>query len=188
MEDPGKTKRDSWLPFAWRVTATHMITYMVMGMLFSSLFRYEDMYRTGHLANFMRDFTSPWIAAGPSLQVIRGILFAAVLWPFRARIFSTPGGWRWLWGLMTGLAILGTAGPAPGSLEGFIYTQLSVREHMAALPEILVQTLAFSMILHYWERKPSRRMHIAAIAGVSLILLFSVAGVLAAKGMIPATP
>ena len=188
MEDAGPTKRSSWLSFAWRVTATHMITYMAMGMLFSTLFRYPEMYRTGHLAHFMRDFTSPWIPAGPSLQFIRGILFAGVLWPFHARIFNSPRGWRWLWGLMAGFAILGTAGPAPGSLEGFIYTQLSVTEHLTGLPETVVQTFIFSMILYFWEKKPSRRMHIAAVAGVSLILFFSLGGILAAKGLLPANP
>ncbi len=172
--------------FAWRVTATHMITYMVMGMVFSTLFNYQEMYRSGHLAHYMKDFSSPWIPAGPSFQFIRGILFALVLWPFRALIFDRPKGWLLLWGLMVGLAILGTAGPSPGSLEGIFYTQLSIREHLTALPEILVQTLAFSFILYRWENKSTKTMQIVAIIGVCLVLLFSIAGVLAAKGLLPA--
>jgi hypothetical protein len=188
MQHSGTNQQTSWASFAWRVTATHMITYMAMGMLFSTVFQYADMYRTGHLAEFMKDFSSPWIAAGPSLQFIRGLLFALVLWPFRALIFDRPKGWLLLWGLMVGLAILGTAGPSPGSLEGFIYTQLSLREHLTGLPEVLIQTLAFSFILFRWENNPTKSMQIGAIVGVCLILLFSIGGVLAAKGLLPANP
>jgi hypothetical protein len=188
MYNSGTIQQTSRASFAWRVTATHMITYMAMGMVFSSVFHYEELYRTGHLANFMKDFSSPWIPAGPSFQFIRGLLFALVLWPFRTMLFDRPKGWLLLWGLMVGLAILGTAGPSPGSLEGFFYTQLSLREHLTGLPEVLAQTLLFSIILYRWVNKPTKSMQIAAIVGVCLILLFSLAGVLATKSLLPANP
>lgn len=81
-----------------------------------------------------------------------------------------------LWLLFTGFAILGTAGPSPGSFEGVIYTQLSIKEHLIGLPETLLQTLAFSFLLDYWCNKPRKYFTILSIAGVLLILLMSIAG------------
>ncbi|MFI5184497.1 MAG: hypothetical protein ACHQNV_08865 [Vicinamibacteria bacterium] len=65
-------------------------------------------------------------------------------------------GWLKLWGLLMGLAIFSTAGAAPGSVEGMIYTKIPVAHHLLGLPEVLLQTLAFSLLLHAWHRHPGR--------------------------------
>jgi len=171
-------KKKSFGSFSWKVISLHMITYMIAGIIFSSLFSYEQLYKTGGLSKLMKDFSSPWISAGPSLQLIRGFLFSIVLWPFYDFIFSRPKGWTLIWLLFIGLAILGTTGPSPGSLEGIVYTQLSLKEHLIGLPEVLLQTLAFSFLLYNWCNKPRKYFTILSVVGVLLILLMSIAGLL----------
>jgi len=171
-------KKKSFGSFSWKVISLHMITYMIAGIIFSSLFSYEQLYKTGGLSKLMKDFSSPWISAGPSLQLIRGFLFSIVLWPFYDFIFSRPKGWTLIWLLFIGLAILGTTGPSPGSLEGIVYTQLSLKEHLIGLPEVLLQTLAFSFLLYNLCNKPRKYFTILSVVGVLLILLMSIAGLL----------
>jgi len=65
--------------FAWRVMACHMASYFVAGLLAYTLMDYRGLFQTPGLAQFMRPLESPWVAAGPALQVFRGLLIAAVL-------------------------------------------------------------------------------------------------------------
>jgi hypothetical protein len=161
-----------------------MITYMLMGVIFSTVFGYEELYRTGTFAHYMKDFSSSWIVAGPSLQIVRGFLFAFVLWPLTGYLFKRENGWALTWLLFLGFAVIGTAGPAPGSLEGIIYTQLSFAEHLVGLPETMLQTLLFSVLLFRWYRHPARIYNTLSILLVLLILLMSIAGILMSRGII----
>jgi hypothetical protein len=172
--------------FVWRVTATHMLTYFVAGLAALTLFDYASLYATTDLRLLMRPTDSPWVAAGPALQVIRGTMFGVVLWPLAERITS---GWRGgleLFGLVVGLAVFGAAGPAPGSLEGFLFTTVPPEVQLLGLPEVVVQTAAFSLLLSWWCRKPARWLDVAAGIGIALVLVVSVLGVLAATGVIDA--
>jgi hypothetical protein len=172
--------------FAWRVIATHMITYFAFGVIASRLFDYRTLYAETDLRHLMRHTDTAWVAAGPSFQFMRATVFAIVLWPIVDRIVQSTRGVLILYGLMVGLAVLGTAGPSPGSLEGLFYTRLPVSIHLTGLPEVIVQTGAFSFLLVTWHRKPARWMNVVAIIGIVLIAFMSAAGVLAALGLITA--
>jgi hypothetical protein len=172
--------------FLWRVVATHVVTYFVFGLLASTLFDYRALYVETELRHLMRTTDTAWVAAGPALQVLRGLLFALALWPIADRIVDRPRGGGVLYGLMLCLAVVGTAGPSPGSLEGFIFTTLPLRVHLTGLPEVVLQTGAFSFLLVAWHRKPARWKNVAAIIGLVAIALMSTAGVLAALGVIAA--
>ena len=167
----------SFVTLVWRVIALHMITYLVAGMIFSTIFSYRQLYSQGSLSGLMKDFNSPWIAAGPGLQWIRGALYAAVIWPFRIYFFENKNGWLYLWLLFLGFAIFGTAGPSPGSLEGMIYTKISFREQLIGLPEVVLQTGAFSWLLVRWYQHPKKWLNILAGITICLIILMSLAGV-----------
>lgn len=90
------------------------------------------------------------------LEVFRGLLFALVLWPIRDSFLEGKKGWLKLWFLFIGLAILGTAGPSPGSLEGMVYTQLPIGYHLWGLSEVIIQTMLFSLTVVFWYRKPAK--------------------------------
>ena len=106
--------------FLGRVTSSHLVTYFVAGILTYSLLDYATLFQSEGFSCLMRPLGSRWVAAGPALQVIRGIIFALALYPFRSVFLADRRGWLKLWGLLLGLAIFSTAGAAPGSVEGMI--------------------------------------------------------------------
>ena len=181
----GGTLVPSFPAFAWRVVSLHMLTYFLAGLAAFLLMDYRQLLEDTELRYLMRPVSSPWVAIGPALQVIRGMLFALILYPFASEIIRRKNGAVLLWGLFVGLAILGTAGPSPGSLEGMIYTKVELIHHLRGLPEVLLQTLLFSFGLVAWCRKPARWKNAVTIVAVVLVLLMSVAGALAAMGMLP---
>lgn len=164
--------------FVFRVTCCHVATYAAAGVVASQLFDYATLFQSEGFAAFMRPLDSRWVAAGPGLQVFRGVLFGVVLFPFRHVFLAEPNGWLKLWGLFLGLAILGTAGPAPGSIEGFIFTTLPPSRQLLGLVEVVVQTLAFSLVLVAAYRTTGRATDIilgivaALVVGMSVVALF----------------
>ncbi len=171
----------SFKSFTWRVVSLHVLTYFLAGLAAFFILNYRQAFETTELRYLMRPTTSTWVAAGPALQVIRGVLFALILYPLASHFIRRGNGALLLWSLFLGLAILGTVGPSPGSLEGIIYTKLPLKLHLLGLPEVLIQTLAFSFGLVNWCRKPSRWKDVTSGIGVCLVILMSVAGVLAAS-------
>ncbi len=171
----------SFKTFAWRVVVLHTITYFLCGLAAYLILDYRQAFETTELRFLMRPTTSAWVAGGPGLQPIRGLLIAAVLYPFASFFLRKKNGALLLWSLFLGLAILGTAGPTPGSLEGVLYTKLPIKLHLFGLPEVVLQTLLFSVGLVVWCEKPARWKNVAGAVCLGLVILMSIAGVLAAS-------
>ena len=170
--------------FFWRITASHMITYFAMGIMALFVLDYRTFFAEPPLSYLMRPVDSPWVALGPALQVFRGLVFSLSLWYFRDVILQPKYGWLKLWGLIVGLSILSTVGAAPGSIEGFIYTNIPARIQLFGYAEILPQTLLFSLMVYYWHLKPGKIWSVLSVICVVLILLAGLAGYFAAKGML----
>ena len=170
--------RDSFGRFFLRVSACHTVTYFVAGILAYTLLDYETAFRSEHMVCWMRPTSSRLIAMGPGLQWIRGLVFAIALYPFRAVFIGTSRGWLKLWGLLLGLGILSTYGPAPGSVEGLIYTTIPPLQQLAGLSEVVGQSLVFSILLVAWYRSASRAWGIVLYSLTALVILMSVAGAL----------
>jgi hypothetical protein len=172
------SKTDTFGIFLWRLTALHLITYFIVGIIAMNLFSYEHLFSSGNLALLMKPLDSPWVALGPGFQIFRGLVFAIVLWPFKSVFLNTEYGWLKLWLLFIGLSILSTFGPAIGSIDGMIYTTIPIGRQILFLPELFSQSFLLSFGIYYWYRKPKRVFKIISIILVSLILLMSVAGFL----------
>ena len=168
---------DTFPRFLARVTASHVVTYFVAGILAYSLLDYATLFQSEGFSCLMRPLDTWWIAAGPALQIIRGLIFALALYPFRSVFLAEHRGWLKLWGLLLGLAIFSTAGAAPGSVDGMIYTKIPISSQVRGLPEILLQTLAFSAALTAWHRHPHRAWAWVMGTVTVLVLLMSAAGV-----------
>jgi hypothetical protein len=167
--------------FFVRVTACHMVTYFVAGVLAYTAFDYATAFQSEHFVCWMRPTTSRWVAAGPGLQWIRGLVFAVALYPFRLVFLEGQRGWLTLWGLLLGLGILSTYGPAPGSVEGLLYTKIPPLAQLKGLSEVVGQSLAFSVLLVFWYRKPHRAWGIVLYAVTVIVVLMSIAGALAPR-------
>jgi hypothetical protein len=71
---------DGFARFFGRVTASHMVTYSVAGILAYTLLDYATAFESENLACYMKPTSSRWIVLGPAFQVIRGLVFAVALY------------------------------------------------------------------------------------------------------------
>ncbi len=142
---------------AVKSVVVHTVTYFVAGVLAYNLGDYARTFSEPPLSHFMRPTTEPLVRAGVLFQPIRGLIFAAALFPLRDVLFAGPRGWLTLWWLLVALGILSTFGPAPGSVEGLIYTIIPPGRQILGLWEVLLQALLLSVLLCYWVRHPEKR-------------------------------
>ena len=141
--------------FYIKVALIHTLTYFIFGLLFSNIFDYSTVYSYNVVNNFMRNFDSPLILLGPFLQPIRAIFITIALYPIR-NIIATKLGFLKLWIILVFIGIIATPAASPSSLEGIIYTQLPIEYHLMSLPELLLQTFTFSILLWVVELLPHK--------------------------------
>jgi len=146
----------AFVSFAIRVIVVHTVTYFVFGMIMSNVFDYGRVFQQEIIRDFMRPMESTSVFLGPILQPVRGLLYAIGLWPIRGVILEKKHGWLIVWGIFVLFGILGTPAASPSSMEGVIYSKLPLWYHLMGLPEILLQTLAFSFLLVWWDRHQFR--------------------------------
>ena len=161
--------------FVWRVIAAHVIAYFVAGTFAMNLFDYENLFSSGILSCVMKPTTDPFIAlGGTSLQVFRGIIVALILLPLRKVFTDEKYGFLKLGVLILGLSVLSTFGPAFGSIEGFIYTKMSVIEQIVGYPEALIWISLFVGILWSFYKFEKNAINIIAIILLALIVLMGI--------------
>lgn len=164
-------------------SVAHTLTYFLMGILAFNFLNYENSFISGALANYMRPTDSPWVAAGPGLQWIRGIIFALAFYPLREVFFGKKNGWLVMFWVLVALGILSTFGAAPGSIEGVIYTNYPTT--ILSYVEIVPQAFLFAGLLYYWVNRPEKKWLNWALGVLFvLVVLMSVMGVLAATGLL----
>jgi len=173
-----KTYQPTFGTFFWRITSTHMLTYFIMGIIASTLMNYKGAFENPPMSYLMKPIDSPWVAAGPVLQVLRGFVFSVALWLFRDNFLNVKKGWLKLWILIIGLSILSTTGATPGSIEGFIYTKIPVFTQMKGYFEVVPQTFLFSILVYYWYKKPGKIWNILSIILVLIIILLCSMGLM----------
>jgi hypothetical protein len=137
-----------------KTVVTHTVTYFLAGVLAFFAFNYPHLYADTSLALLMRPTTDTFVMAGPLFQPIRGLVFGLVFSTLRGPFFGQQKGWLLMWAVLVALGILGAFGPAPGSLEGMIYTVLPFRLHLIGLPETLLQSLVLSFVVFHWVNNP----------------------------------
>jgi hypothetical protein len=142
---------------ALKTVAVHTTTYFVAGLLAYTLGGYEETFSQPPLSHLMRPTSDPLVMAGPLFQPVRGIIIASAIYPFRDVLFGERRGWLTLWWLLLALGVLSTFGPAPGSVEGLIYTIIPPRAQILGLWEVLLQSLLFSLVLVYWVNHAEKR-------------------------------
>jgi hypothetical protein len=140
-----------------KTAVAHTTTYFFMGVLAVTTLHYKEAFARPEVACWMRQMNDPWVMAGPLFQPLRGLVFALAFYPLRQILFGTKRGWLVMWWLLVALGILGTFGPAPGSIEGMIYTTAAPLGQMMGWLEVVPQALLFSVILCYWVNRLEKR-------------------------------
>jgi hypothetical protein len=163
---------------AGKTVVTHTVTYFIAGILAYTLGDYERTFSEPPLSFFMRPTSDPMVMAGPLFQPIRGVIFALALYPLREVLFLRRNGWLILWWLLVALGILSTFGPAPGSVEGLIYTVIPPLSQILGLWETLLQSLLLSALLFFWIRNPRRWLNWTMGVIFALLMIMPVLGLL----------
>ncbi len=172
-----------FLGLAARSIVAHTITYFFMGVLAAFFLDYAAAFARPEMACWMRQARDPWIMAGPLFQPIRGLIFALVFYPLRSLLFGKKNGWLLMWWILVALGILSTFGPAPGSLEGMVYTRLPILGQIRGWLEVVPQALLLSALLCYWVNRPGKKWLNWTLGAVFfLLLLMPVLGLMVSKG------
>jgi len=174
--DPVSVAQPRFATLAAKTVVCHTLTYLLMGALAFYFLHYADWINKP--GSGMRPTTSMFVVFGPALQIFRGILFAAIFYPLREKLFGQKNGWLLIAWLLIGLGILGTFAAPAGSLEGFIYTTIPIGIQLRGYLEIVTQALLLSVLLFYWVRHPGKQW-----MTVTLTSLYSICVVLPILGM-----
>ena len=169
-----------FVTLAAKTVVSHTLTYFVMGALAFHFLHYADIINNPNSG--MRPMTSPYVILGPALQIVRGVLFATVFYPFREILFGRRNGWLLIAWILIGVGILGTFAAPPGSLEGFIFTTVPITSQLRGYLEIVPQALLLSALLFYWVRHPGKKW-LNWLLGVvyAICVLLPILGLLAPK-------
>jgi hypothetical protein len=152
----------TFLAFALKVIVAHTATYFIFGIIMSNVFDYGEIFQRPIIRDYMIPMDEHNIILGPFLQPIRGLIFAIGLWPLRGFLIEKKRGWLTLWGLLVTIGILSTPAASPGSIEGMLYSKLPMWYHLIGYPEIVLQTLVFSIWLVWWERQSAKSLEAVA--------------------------
>jgi hypothetical protein len=128
-----------------------------MGIFAAFTLDYARAFADPTVRLLMRQTTDPMVMAGPLFQPLRGVLFGIVFYLLRETFFHRPRGYLVLWVTLMIVGIANTFGPAPGSIEGAIYTVLPGGFQFRGLPEVILQTFFLSWLVCYWVRHPEKR-------------------------------
>ena len=162
---------DGYVPF--------LIGIFFLAFLFLN---YSESFAVPAMACWLRQTNDPMVAAGPLIQPIRGIIFGLAFFPKREVLFGKKYGWLITWWLLIALGILSTFGPAPGSVEGLLYTILPVS--YKTYLEIGLQSFLLSGLLYFWVNNPEKKW-LTWVLGIlfGLTIFLSVMGLIT-SGMI----
>jgi ABC-type cobalt transport system substrate-binding protein len=155
-----------------KTIVTHTVTYFIMGLLALTLLDYAGFFADSSLNVMMRPTDDPWVMAGPLFQPLRGLLFGLLFYLLREPFFERKHGWLLLWFVLAGVGIFGTFGPAPGSIEGMLFTIFALWVHLRSLPEVLLQSLFLALILVYWVNHPQKKW-LTWVMGIAFVILMS---------------
>ncbi len=135
----------SFLKFALIVVVSHVITYYIAGFIGRYVLGSSEFYPPSPQAiSYLRDPQNAMLLLWAFLgNILRGLLFAIVLFPFRQRIVEA-GVWRG--GLLiTGLIfVMGYVAASGGMIEHFVYFKAAdypLKFAAITFVEVLIQTL-----------------------------------------------
>lgn len=155
-----------------KTVVVHTITYFLLGILAATFLNYAERFARPELICWMRPVSDPLVMAGVLFQPLRGIVFALAFFPLREQLFGKRNGWLLLWWLLVALGILGTFGPAPGSIEGLVYTTIPWLDQVTGWLEVVPQALLLALGLWLWVRYAEQRW-LNWLLGVTFVIVMA---------------
>lgn len=145
----------SALVFAIGVIILHVVTYYFAGIIAQVILNARQYYPPSPNAiSFLRDPVSTYVQVRiVPAQVLRRVLFAIALYPFRRRIMELG---QYYGGLaVTGVVfLLGEVAGTGGMIEHYVYyISIPLGFVLITFVEVLLQTLLFGQLLLLWEKR-----------------------------------
>lgn len=167
--------------FVMKATVAHFVSYLICGLIFSKLFNYEVLFKLDNVQYFMRDAYGNSSLIGPFVQILRGAIIGCILLILKDNVLKKKNSWLYFWIIFAGLGIICTPGAAPASIEGIVYSQLPLEFHLKTAPELIVQTLLFSLwVTGDFKFKISEKFKIPVIVTAISGVGFSIGGIILA--------
>lgn len=159
----------------YRTIISHTVTYFATGVVASILLGYSTRMIRPDVALIIRNLTDPILMASPLFQPFRAALLAVVFYLFREVLFNNRKSWLMMWSMLGIIGILTPFSASWGGIEGMIFFNLPLMDHLAGWPEVFSQTLFLSVILTYWVNHPkSKRLHVTLLVGFILTMLLPI--------------
>jgi len=165
MDDP----RPSFTAILYRTIVTHTVTYFAVGVFAAVFLGYATRMARPDVAPIIRGMSDPILMATPLFQPLRAALLAVVFYLLREVLFGKHRGWLIMWCTLVVLGILTPFSASWGGIEGMIFFNFPIWDHIVGWPEVFAQTLLLSIILTYWVDHP-KSQRLRGIMGVGFIL------------------
>ena len=136
-----------------RYTIVHVLSYLIVGVISMFFMNYKEVFLTDSYFSHFRPLDSIIVQSAVLFQIFRGSLIALVIFPFHKTITESKNGFIYLFGLLFGLTAILSLPAAPGTIEGFIYTDVSITAHLIGVPEIFIQSVLISYLYFTWYQK-----------------------------------
>ena len=135
-----------------RFTLLHVVIYLVVGSIFYEISGYEEALATMEAFELWRPLESLGMVMVVFFgQIGRGAFLALMLFAFYAIYMARRNGWLLLFGLLFGLKVF------PAIFTPFESLGEAIADAAVGLPEILAQTLVFSLVFYAWEKRRNRK-------------------------------
>jgi hypothetical protein len=175
MDNP----QPSFWSILYRTIISHTFTYFATGVIAAILLDYSTRMIRPDVAPIIRKITDPILVASPLFQPFRAALLAIVFYLLRDVLFSNRKGWLIMWCMLVVLGILTPFSASWGGIEGMIFFNLPLWDHIVGWPEVFSQTLLLSVILTYWVDHPkSKRLRVILLVGFILAMLLPIIALL----------
>jgi hypothetical protein len=171
----------SFRSILYRTIISHTVTYFATGVVAAILLGYATRMIRPDVAPIIRKMTDPILMAGPLFQPLRAVLLAIVFYMLRDVFFGNRRGWLIMWCMLVVIGILTPFSASWGGIEGMIFFNLPIWDHIVGWPEVFSQTLLLSVLLTYWVDHPkSKRLHVILLVGFILTMLLPIMALSAA--------
>ena len=167
--------RPSFWSILYGTVVSHTVTYFATGIVAAILFNYSARMARPDVAPLIRSMTDPILMAGPLFQPLRAALLAVVFYLLRDVLFGHRKSWLIMWCMLVVLGILTPFSASWGGIEGMIFFNLPIWDHIAGWPEVFSQTLLLSVILTKWVNHPkSKRLRVNLSVGFILAMVLPI--------------
>jgi hypothetical protein len=169
----------SFLSILYRTIISHTVTYFATGVIAAILLDYSTRMIRPDVAPIIRKITDPILVASPLFQPFRAALLAIVFYLLRDVLFNNRKGWLIMWCVLVVIGILTPFSASWGGIEGMIFFNFPIWDHITGWPEVFSQTLFLSVILTYWVNHPkSQRLHVILFVSFILAILLPIIALL----------